>query len=160
MNELIVKNWITFKRSRLITSTTMNMFMERPGETYFATGKQVKVRNKTAANIFPKAMAFFKVFLERKMAFKASTGITHVQPYSIKENKHFDWLASVWSPDTASTVLLGAIDFRSIPGVLTKEMSTIDHPFFYEALMIMQAKQQPLLEDIKSWLFIVTDETD
>jgi len=138
----------------------MNMLMERLGEMYFATRKQVKARNKIVVNISSKATAFFKVFLEKKMAFKAPTGIAHVRPYSIKENRHFDWPASVWSPDIASTVLLGIIDFKLIPGVLTKETSTIDHLFFYEALMTMQAKKQPLLEDIKSWLFIVTNETN
>jgi hypothetical protein len=44
--------------------------------------------------------------------------------------------------------------------VLGKETSTIDHPFFSEALTTMQKKQKPLLEDIKAWLFIVADETD
>jgi len=143
-----------------ITSATMNMLMERPGKMYFATGKQVKARNKTFVNIFPKAVAFFKVFLERKMVFQALTEIARVRPYSIKENRHFDWPASVWLPDIASIVVLGVIDFRSIPRVLTKETSTIDHLFFYEALMTMHAKQQSLLKDIKAWLFIVADETD
>jgi len=42
-NKLIIENWRAFKRSRLITSVTMNMLMEsHHGETYFATGKQVK----------------------------------------------------------------------------------------------------------------------
>jgi len=158
-NKLIVENWRAFKRSWLITSAKMNMLMERPSETYFATGKQVKAHNKTAANISPKAVAFFKVFLERKLAFKASNGIAHIWPYSIKENIHIDWPASVWLSYTASTVLLGVIDFKSILGVLMKEMSTIDHPFFYEALTTMHAKKQPLLEDIKAWFFIVADET-
>jgi len=138
----------------------MNMLMERPGEAYFATRKQVKAWNKTTVNISPKAAAFFKVFLERKLAFKAPIGIAHVRPYSIKENRHFDCSTSVWSSDTASSILLGVIDFKSILGVLTKGTSTIDHPFFCEVLMTMQAKKQPLLEDIKSWLFIVVDETD
>jgi len=159
-NELIVENWRAFKRSRLITSATMNMLMERPGETYFATGKQLKARNKTAANISPKATPFFKVFLERKMAFKVPSGIAHVRPYSIKKNKHFDWLTTVWSMDSPSTILLGVIDFRLISDVMTKEMSTIDHLFFYEALMTMQVKKKTLLKDIKAWLFIVADETD
>jgi len=136
----------------------MNMLMERLGELYFATGKQVKARNKTVVNISPNALAFFKVFLERKMAFQAPTRITHVRPYSIKESKHLDWLDHVWSPDTTSQILLEVINFKSIPEVLVKETSTIDHPFFYEVLMTMQTKQQPLLEDIKTWLFIAVDE--
>jgi len=39
-------------------------------------------------------------------------------------------------------------------------MSTIDHLFFYKALTTTQVKKQPLLEEIKSWLFIVADEID
>jgi len=122
--------------------------------------KQVKAWNKTVANILPKAVAFFQVFLERKLAFKAPIRIAHVCPYSIKDNRHFDWPASVWSSDTAFSILLGIIDFKWIPGVLTKETSNIDHPFFYEALTAMHAKKQPLMEEIKSWLFIIANETD
>jgi hypothetical protein len=158
--ELIVDNWKAFKRSRLITSATMNMLIQRPGESYFATGKQVRARNKTAVNISPKAAAFFKVFLQKKMTFEAPTGIAHVRPYSIDLNQHLDWPTNVWTADTPSQILLGVLDFRSVPGVMGKETSTIDHPFFYEALTTMQKKQQPLLEDIKTWLFIVADETD
>ena len=45
--ELIHAKWKAFKRARNITSTSMNVLLERPGETYFAEAKQLKSKNKT-----------------------------------------------------------------------------------------------------------------
>ena len=57
--ELIHGKWKAFKRARNITSASMNMLLERPGETYFAEAKQLKSKNKTCAQISPVAMEFF-----------------------------------------------------------------------------------------------------
>ena len=45
--ELIYKKWKAFKRARNIMSMSMNVLLERPGETYFAKAKQLKSKNKT-----------------------------------------------------------------------------------------------------------------
>ena len=47
--ELIHAKWKAFKRARNITSASMNVLLERPGETYFAEAKQLKSKNKTCA---------------------------------------------------------------------------------------------------------------
>ena len=47
--ELIHTKWKAFKRARNITSSSMNVLLERPGETYFAEAKQLKSKNKTCA---------------------------------------------------------------------------------------------------------------
>ena len=41
--------WKAFKHARNITSASMNVLLERPGETYFAKAKQLKLKNKTCA---------------------------------------------------------------------------------------------------------------
>ncbi len=65
-----------------------------------------------------------------------------------------------WTSTTRSEVKLGVIDFRTIPGVLQKEHSLVDKPFFYKVLTSMQKMKQSLLKEVKSWLFICTDEKD
>ena len=61
---------------------------------------------------------------------------------------------------TVDRILLRVIDFRCILGVLEKENSSIKKPFFFEVLRSMQKTKQPLLEEIKLWLFIVADKSD
>ena len=81
-------------------------------------------------------------------------------PYSMGWNELMIWPENVWTTQTVDRNLLGKIDFRCIPRVLKKENSSIEKPFFFEVLRSMQKTKQPLLEEIKSWLFIVADESD
>ena len=69
-NELIHENWKKFKFMRSITSASMNVLLERPGEAYFAEAKQVKSKNKTCMQISPQTAEFFKVFLTHKKGFE------------------------------------------------------------------------------------------
>ena len=138
----------------------MELLIKRPGEAYFLTSKQVKARNKTAASINPKTAKFFKVFLERKMLFTEQTALAHLRPYSIRRNELMNWPENMWTTQTVDRIVLGVIDFRCIPGVLEKENSSIEKPFFFEVLRSIQKTKQPLLEEIKSWLFIVANESN
>ena len=36
----------------------------------------------------------------------------------------------------------------------------MEKPFFLEVLMSQQQMKEPLLEEVKTWLFIIEDETD
>ena len=80
--ELIHAKWKAFKRARNITSASMNVLLERPGETYFAEAKQLKSKNKTNAQISPTAAEFFKVFLNHKNGFEL--------PYAHEEYRTYD----------------------------------------------------------------------
>ena len=158
-NEVIVENWRKFKREQCFSGATMELLIERPSEAYFSTSKQVKAKIKTETSINPKAATFFRVFLERKM-FTEQTTLAHLRPYSIGRNELMNWHENVWTTQTVDKILLGVIDFRCILGVLEKENSSIEKPFFFEVLRAMQKTKQPLLEEIKSWLFIVADKSD
>ena len=68
--ELIHGKWKASKRARNITSASMNVLLERPGETYFAEAKQLKSKNKTCVQISPTTAEFFKVFLNHKKGFE------------------------------------------------------------------------------------------
>ena len=45
--EFIHERWKVFNRAQNITSASMNVLLERPGETYFVEAKQLKSMNKT-----------------------------------------------------------------------------------------------------------------
>nr|PNR28878.1 hypothetical protein PHYPA_027570 [Physcomitrium patens] len=67
--DLIHENWKAFKTARNITSASINVLLERPGESYFIEAKQLKSKNKTCAQISPAAAEFLKVFLNHKNGF-------------------------------------------------------------------------------------------
>jgi hypothetical protein len=129
--ELVVENWRTFKREYNVTRVTMNVLLKRPGEEYFAQAKQVKSKNKKAAEISPYAAEFFKVFLEWRKAFVRPSGDAHYRLYNIHANDHADWPAGAWTVDSSTYMKLGVIDFRYLPGILKEESST-GMPYFYD----------------------------
>ena len=62
------------------------------------------------------------------------TAKAYMRPYSISKNKHLKWPKLIWKNELPSEMKLGVIDFRSISGVMAKEKSPIEKPFFCEAL--------------------------
>ena len=89
--ELIHAKWKAFKRTLKITSASMNVLLERPGETYFAEAKQLKSKNKTCAQISPAAAEFFKVFLNHKNGFEVPYAHTEYRTYDVKSNSFSKW---------------------------------------------------------------------
>ena len=84
--ELIHAKWKAFKHARNITSASMNVLLERPGETYFTEAKQLKSKNKTCAQISLAAAEFFKVFLNHKSGFDLPYAHTEYRTYDVKSN--------------------------------------------------------------------------
>ena len=68
--EVIHRNWKAFKAIHNITSASMNVLLERPGESYFGEAKHLKSKNKTCTQISLAAAEFVKVFLNHKKAFQ------------------------------------------------------------------------------------------
>ena len=67
----------------------MNVLLERPRETYFADAKQLKLKNKTCAQISLATTEFFKVFLNHKNGFEL--------PYANAEYKTYDVMSNSFS---------------------------------------------------------------
>ena len=153
-NDINDEKWREFKRDRYITSATMKVLLEQPGDEYWKDAKQIKSKNKTAADISPYAAQFFKVFLERRTNFVKPQSVAHYRPYDIATDKHADWPRGVWKDNTVGDIKFGIIDFRFRPVVLNKGNSTPMIPYFYATMSSFKKKKQPLLEDIPAWLFI------
>ena len=84
--ELIHAKWKVFKSARNIMSASMNVLLERPGESYFAEAKQLKSKNKTCVQISLAAAEFFKVFLNHKNGFKLPYAHAKYRTYDVKSN--------------------------------------------------------------------------
>ena len=137
--ELIHAKWKAFKHARNIMSTSMNVLLERLGETYFAEAKQLKSKNKTCAQISLAAAEFFKVFLNHKNGFELPYAHTEYRTYDVKSNSFSKWKEGAWALDCAAQIGLAVVDLRELPGVedaLPDEKST---PYFYSVMAAFES---------------------
>ena len=147
--ELIDKNWKAFKGSQNITSASMNVLLERLGESYFAEAKQLKLKNKTCAQISLASMGFFKVFLNYKNGFEMPYARAEYRTYNVKSNSFSRWKEGAWAPRTADEIGLGIIDLREfleMEDILPKQRSL---PYFYSILEALEKRKTSLLAEVK-----------
>ena len=128
--ELIHAKWKAFKRARNITSASMNMLLERPGESYFAEAKQLKSKNKTCAQISLAAAEFFKVFLNHKKGFEVPYAHTEYRTYDVKSNSFSKWKEGAWALGCAAEIGLAVVDLREFPGVENAPPDEKSNPVF------------------------------
>ena len=157
--ELIHTKWKAFKRARNITSSSMNVLLERPGETYFAEAKQLKSKNKTCAQISPAAAEFFKVFLNHKKGFEVPYAHTKYRTYDVKSNSFSKWKQGAWAPGYASEIRLAVVDLRELSGVEDALLDEKSTPYFYSVMAAFEKRATPLFAEVKRWLFISGSES-
>ena len=157
--ELIHAKWKAFKRAQNIMSASMNMLLERPGETYFAEAKQLKSKNKTCAQISPTTAEFFKVFLNHKKGFEVPYAHTEYKTYDVKSNSFSKWKEGSWAPGCTAKIGLAVVDLRELPGVedaLLDEKLTL---YFYSVMAAFEKRATQLFTEVKRWLFISGSES-
>ena len=157
--ELIHERWKAFKRARNITSASMNVLLERPGETYFAEAKQLKSKNKTYAQISPAVVEFFKVFLNHKNGFELPYAHAEYRTYDVKSNTFSKWKDSAWAPGCAIEIGLAVVDLRELPGVEDAFPDEKSTPYFYSVMAAFEKRGSPLFVEVKRWLFISGSES-
>ena len=152
--ELIHAKWKAFKHARNITSASMNVLLEWPGETYFVEVEQLKSKNKTCIQISPAIAEFFKVFLNHKKGFEVPYAHMEYKTYDVKPNSFSKWKEGAWAPGCAVEIGLTVVDLRELPRVedaLPDEKST---PYFYSMMEALEKRATPLFTKVKRWLFI------
>ena len=157
--ELIHAKWKAFKRARNIMRASMNVLLKRPGETYFAEAKQLKLKNKTCAHISLAAAEFFKVFLNHKNGFELPYVHAEYRTYDMKSNSFSKWKDGTWAPSCAAEIELAVVDLRELPGVedaLPDEKST---SYFYSMMAAFEKRGSPLFTEVKRWLFISSSKS-
>lgn len=152
--DLIHENWKAFKAARNITSASINVLLERPGESYFAEAKPLKSKNKTCAQISPAAAEFFKVFLNHKNGFQVPYASACYRTYDVRTNSFSKWKDNAWHNDSARDIGLGIIDLRELPGVEDALPEQNIVPYFNQVLAALEKKKSPYFADEKRWLII------
>ena len=152
--ELIRKKWKEFKASHYITSASMNVLLEHPGEQYFTQAKQLKSKNKTCAQISLAAAEFFRVFLRHKSGFEKPIAQAEYWTYNVQRNTFSDWRAGTWDSDTVNHIGLGVMDLRELPGVETTMVEPGKRPYFYSVIGSMENTRSPFVGEIDNWLII------
>ena len=152
--ELILEKWKAFKVSHCITSASMNVLLERPGDAYFAAAKQLKSKNKSCAQISPGAAEFFQQFSKHKSGFEKPFAWANYRTYNASGNTFGEWPAGTWKGDSKESIKLGIIDLRELPGVQDFEVAEGTLPFFFAVLAAMEEKRSPHIGDINNWLII------
>jgi hypothetical protein len=107
-------NWKTFKRNYNVTSATMQVLLEAPGEEFFSGAKQTCNKNRAIEELSPYAKQFFKVFLKQKKDFRKPAGRAYFRPYSGLNTRLGPLPENSWET-VAHALVLGIIDFRRVP---------------------------------------------
>nr|PNR63283.1 hypothetical protein PHYPA_001708 [Physcomitrium patens] len=131
-DDLIHENWKAFKTARNITSASINVLLERLGESYFAKAKQLKSKNKTCV---PYACAYYKT-------------------YDVRTNTFSKWKDNAWKNESARDIGLGIIDLRELPGVEDDLIEQNTVLYFHQVLAALEKNRSPYFADGKRWLFI------
>ena len=152
--ELIHAKWKAFKRARNIKSASMNVLLERPGETYFAKAQQLKSKNKTCAQISPATVEFFKVFLNHKNGFELPYAHREYKTYDVKSNSFSKWKEGAWASGCAAEIGLAVVDLRELPGVEDALLDEKSAPYFYSVMAAFEKRATSLFAEVKRWLFI------
>nr|PNR52876.1 hypothetical protein PHYPA_009251 [Physcomitrium patens] len=152
--DLIHENWKAFKTARNITSASIIVLLERPGESYFAQAKQLKSKNKTCAQISPAAAEFMKVFLNHKNEFQVPYACTYYKTYNVRTNTFSKWKDNAWNNESARDIGLGIIDLRELPRVEDDLIEQNTVPYFHQVLAALEKNRSPYFADGKRWLFI------
>ena len=136
----------------------MNVFLERPGEIYFAEAKQLKSKNKTCAQISLAVAEFFKVFLNHKNRFKLPYAHAEYMTYDVKSNSFNKWKEGAWASGCVVEIGLAVVDMRELPGVEDALLEEKWPPYFYSVMGAFEKRGSPLFAEVKRWLFISGSE--
>jgi hypothetical protein len=147
------KQWKKFKKDYNVTSATMNVLLETPGDEFYGPAKQTKNRNKSIEELSPYAKEFFKLFLKQKKNFMPPRGNVFFRSYDGQGAQLGDWPRSTWE-DHVEDLKLAIIDFRNIPGFTTVKSSTVQSPFFEEFIQLLCSQSSPGITDPPVWMWI------
>ena len=146
--------WKAFKTAYNVTKATKNLLLYGPGEEFFSLAKMPSNKNKPIAELSPYAAEFFRVFLESKGKFKKPEATTFYRPYDMENDKLAKWNAGDWEDSTSLRIGLAVMDFRIILGVINKQISSHDSPYFEDFLETVSGMSEPEAMDPKVWLWI------
>jgi hypothetical protein len=150
-----VQKWKQFKVDYHVTSATMRVLLEQPGENFFKESKMMRSKNKKTEQLSPYAKAFFTKFLEQRSNFEAPVGTAFFRKYNAATNTLSQWPASSWKE--YPFVQLALVDFRFMPGYSRRSKSGVINPFFKDFLNTLKSAGMPDVTEPEIWLWICGD---
>jgi hypothetical protein len=90
------KQWKNSKEECNVTSTTMEVFLEAPGEEFFSVAKQTRNTKKSIEELSSYAKELFWVFFKPKKTFVNLVDMAFFRPLSSLSNRLEPWPKSSW----------------------------------------------------------------
>ncbi|KAG0574488.1 hypothetical protein KC19_VG265500, partial [Ceratodon purpureus] len=128
--------------------------------SYWTNSRATQFRNKSAKDLSPYAVEFFKTFLKVRHAFKCPSAEMWFLPFIREPRLAFgSWPSDIWRL-AGGALTFGIIDFRFLPTYKTRQNYTLENPFFMEFFNMIEEYGQPQFNDVRHWLLICGDDED
>lgn len=151
------QKWKKFKDDYSITSATMRVLTEAPGDYFFSERKQISSKNKDINEISPYAKAVLEFFLKTKKNFQKPVGRAYMRPYDVVSNVLGKWPNLRWE-EGRDDLSLGIIDFRRVPNFTSSAESSIKKPYFESFIETLEKQSAPGMTDPPAWVWICGDK--
>ncbi|KAG0594496.1 hypothetical protein M758_UG082500 [Ceratodon purpureus] len=147
---LDVPAWKQFKKTYFVSKESKHVLLDWGiPDSYWTNSRATQFRNKSAKDLSPYAVEFFKTFL--KMWFL---------PFIREPRLAFgSWPSDIWRL-AGGALTFGIIDFRFLPTYKTRQNYTLENPFFMEFFNMIEEYGQPQFNDVRHWLLICGDDED
>ncbi|KAG0594754.1 hypothetical protein M758_UG106300, partial [Ceratodon purpureus] len=158
---LDVPAWKHFKKTYFVSKESKHVLLDWGiPDSYWTNSRATQFRNKSAKDLSPYAVEFFKTFLKVRHAFQCPAAEMWFLPFIREPRLSFgSWPSDIWRL-TGEAVTFGIIDFRFLPTYKTRHNYTLENPFFMEFFNMIEEYGQPQFNDVRHWLLICGDDED
>ncbi|KAG0504380.1 hypothetical protein KC19_N037900 [Ceratodon purpureus] len=158
---LDVPAWKQFKKTYFVSKESKHVLLDWGiPDSYWTNSRATQFRNKSAKDLSPYAVEFFKTFLKVRHAFKCPSAEMWFLPFIREPRLSFgSWPSDIWRL-AGGALTFGIIDFRFLPTYKTRQNYTLENPFFMEFFNMIEEYGQPQFNDVRHWLLICGDDED
>ncbi|KAG0597313.1 hypothetical protein M758_UG327500, partial [Ceratodon purpureus] len=158
---LDVPAWKQFKKTYFVSKESKHVLLDWGiPDSYWTNSRATQFRNKSAKDLSPYAVEFFKTFLKVRHAFQCPSAEMWFLPFIREPRLSFgSWPSDIWRL-TGEAVTFGIIDFRFLPTYKTRHNYTLENPFFMEFFNMIEEYGQPQFNDVRHWPLICGDDED
>ncbi|KAG0594345.1 hypothetical protein M758_UG069000 [Ceratodon purpureus] len=150
-----------FKKTYYVSKESKHVLLDWGiPDSYWTNSRATQFRNKSAKDLSPYAVEFFKTFLKVRHAFQCPSAEMWFLPFIREPRLSFrSWPSDIWRL-AGNAVTFGIIDFRFLPTYKTRHNYTLENPFFMEFFNMIDEYGQPQFNDVQHWLLICGDDED
>ncbi|KAG0594904.1 hypothetical protein M758_UG120800 [Ceratodon purpureus] len=158
---LDVQAWKHFKKAYHVSKESKHVLLGWGiPDSYWTNSRATQFCNKSAKDLSPYAVEFFKTFLKVRDASQSPSAQMWFLPFIREPRLSFgSWPSDIWRL-TGKAVTFGIIDFRFLPTYKTRHNYTLENPFFMEFFKMIDDYGQPQFNDVCHWLLICGDDED